>query len=1339
MRHLPKPRFKFITPLLVLGLAAPLGWVDSARAACIQSGNVIICDSSTPNPDPNGIQLGPNADNYEISVQSNNGISSGRLSAISVGSNNEIDIHGYAKNFATNEDGLYGKRANTIEGNSLNVININGGGEVLAEGTDNNATAIKIMGYANRIVNNGTIWADNNAAVWFQDTSQGNGSYVQRNIVTNNGTIGRNDTSKAVIGTSGGNGIILENNGTIQGGISLAGGNDSLIFNAGSTVIGNINAGGGSNDLTLSGTSGSSDEYEGDIANLTTITKDGEGQWTLSGAISGHTAVNVEQGTLTLTGNNTNYTGDIYINYVATRDPNNAIISYTSGMHADATLEAKARSLPTASSIHNNGILSFIDKTTDDDDGIGTYTGQIEGTGQVQMNGDGVVTLAPSSGGNTYTGGTFINNGTIAIGSDSALGDASGGLTFGTATTGGTLRTDADMTLNRTMTLNAGGGTIDTNGNSVQINQSISGAGALTKTGDGILTLNAANSYGGGTYIKEGVLVIDNENKLGASVGLNDYLTLGGNDGTKGTLRITDDVSLSDALGNISLNLGGGTIDTFNASEMTISAKITGNSTLTKTGEGTLYLSNTDNTYRYGTNITQGTVVIAGAGSLGASMNNNSLSFGSDATRGTLQLDADVDLGNRAVTLNQGGGTFDTNGNNGALSGVIIGEGPLTKDGAGTLTLTGNNTYSGATYITAGKLQIGDGGTGGSIGTGPVDIANGATLSFNRADAVAYGGTISGGTTAVIEQKGPGLLLLTGAGDTFSGDIYVGSGILGLTNNMHASNVYIGKYQDGTIGDGSLLLTGGAHLAVDNTLVIAPDAGSSGALIIGNAAGQAPTREGTLSMSGGAVQFGSGSGSIVFNHTGDYYIFDQDVPGGISGTGTIAVYNGRTLLTQNSSAYSGPVDIYGGALEGVGTVGATTSLGSIAPGLTRGNTIGTLIISGNYTGDTNAADPSAYVYIDTVLGGDSSPTDLLHITHNVSGYSWVRVNNLNGTGAQTVNGIKIIQVDGAISPGDAFKLKGDYTLLDGRSAVIGGITSYTLHQGTPAVNDGDWYLRSTGELQPAVGLYEAMPTVLAAFNNMQSMRQRTLNRNWSSFGPSGFAGEPADFSTQSGGTRFHDGKSGLWSRVDGSFATLEADSTSKMTSRYKTKYLSYTLGADIVLYRGAADNSALVLGLSTHYTTLKSDIYGIYGKDRVDSDGYGLGGSLTWYADSGFFVDGQARITWFESDVKSAVLGTLAKDNDGVAYAFGLEAGKIMTFGNFELIPQGQLIYANIDYDSIKDSYGVKTSLKDGDSLQGRLGLEAGHTHKWRSDMGDAVLKFTAPPICITNLSMNTK
>ena len=125
-----------------------------------------------------------------------------------------------------------------------------------------------------------------------------------------------------------------------------------------------------------------------------------------------------------------------------------------------------------------------------------------------------------------------INQGTLAISSDANLGAPSGGLAFG----GGTLQALASFTSNRTVTLNAGGGTVDTNGNTVTLAGTIGGPGGLTKIGAGTLALSNANTYTGATAVTAGTLIV-NGSIANSAVTVNSGATLAGT-GTVGATTI---------------------------------------------------------------------------------------------------------------------------------------------------------------------------------------------------------------------------------------------------------------------------------------------------------------------------------------------------------------------------------------------------------------------------------------------------------------------------------------------------------------------------------------------------------------------------------------------------------------------------------------------------------------------------------------------------------------------------------------------------------------------------------------------------------------------------------
>jgi fibronectin-binding autotransporter adhesin len=172
--------------------------------------------------------------------------------------------------------------------------------------------------------------------------------------------------------------------------------------------------------------------------------------------------------------------------------PANENIHFTGGV-----LEAA-----TSTTLSNPVILDLAGGIFQADAGtVSTLSGVISGPGSFTMTGAGLLTL---SGNNTYTGGTFINGGVLAIYRDANLGAAGTGVSFG----GGTLQALASFASPRAITLNAGGGTIDSNGFNLTLSGILSGPGGLTKISPGTLTLTGNNLYTGGTAINGGVLAV---------------------------------------------------------------------------------------------------------------------------------------------------------------------------------------------------------------------------------------------------------------------------------------------------------------------------------------------------------------------------------------------------------------------------------------------------------------------------------------------------------------------------------------------------------------------------------------------------------------------------------------------------------------------------------------------------------------------------------------------------------------------------------------------------------------------------------------------------------------
>ncbi|MFA5123505.1 autotransporter-associated beta strand repeat-containing protein, partial [Zavarzinia sp.] len=232
------------------------------------------------------------------------------------------------------------------------------------------------------------------------------------------------------------------------------------------------------------------------------------------------------------------------------------------------------------------------------------------------------------------------------------------------------------------------------------ISAPISGSGGIDKTDGGLLVLDGINSYAGGTRISGGTLQVSHDTALGDAAG---GLTLDG-----GILRIAGtDYTATDR--SITLGSNGGGFDIADADGVfTVDDALSGTGGLLKSGEGYLVLTGA-NSYSGGTTVSGGTLI-----------------------GDSLSLIGDI-VDNAAVAFDQ---AVD-----GVFAGRIGGVGSLIKTGTGLLVVTGSIAQTGGTTIEQGTLQIGDGGTTGSIAN---DITVHSTLAFARSDDYSFSDVISG-------------------------------------------------------------------------------------------------------------------------------------------------------------------------------------------------------------------------------------------------------------------------------------------------------------------------------------------------------------------------------------------------------------------------------------------------------------------------------------------------------------------------------------------------------------------------------------------------------------------
>ncbi|MBZ9822831.1 autotransporter-associated beta strand repeat-containing protein [Mesorhizobium sp. CA4] len=902
-------------------------------------------------------------------------------------------------------------------------------------------------------------------------------------------------------------------------------------------------------------------------------------------------------------------------------------------------------------------------------------------TGGTQLVKDDLGTLV-LSGTNSYSGGTAVNGGTVRISQDANLGAAAGGLSFD----GGTLNTTADVTSARAVTL-AGAGTFLTDAaTTTTLSGGITGAGALTKDGTGTLVLTSNAAHTGGTTIAAGTLQVGNGGALGS---------LAGNVVDNGTLAF----DRSDAI--------------------TFGGVISGTGGLNQIGTGTTILT-AANSYGGQTNVNSGTLLVNGnqAGATGLTAVAGGATLG-----GTGIIGGDVTMADGS-TLSPGGsgnsaGALTINGNltlsggtslaynfgqanapGGALNDVVNVGGNLTLDGTLNITATAGGSfgpgvyrvfnYNGSLIDNGLALTSPDYSVQTSIAN-QVNLINtaGQLLTFWDGDAGPKNNSVVDGGNGTWQVAGSGDNWTTPGGEVnapwSNGQFAVFQGTPGTVSVDNGNGpVTVNGMQfaaDGyRIQGDAITLTGGPAIinVGDGTSDSAGYKATIASDLVGNA-GLTKVDYGTLILAGNSS-----------------YVGATTVQDGTLAAGKAGAFNTTSAFTVAS----------GGTLDLAGfdqTVASLNNSGAVRLGAAAPGTV--LTVSGDYVGN------GGKILINAALDGDASATDRLVVHGNTSGTGILAVSNVGGAGAQTSEGIKIVDIDG--SSAGTFTLAGDY-VFEGDQAVVGGAYAYRLYKNgvsTPA--DGDWYLRSTlinqtGPLYaPSTPLYEAYEGVLQSFNELGTLQQRIGNRAWGE----GATPQGADVPGQGP----VDGNA-IWARIDAAHGKFEPK-TSTTGTDYDVTTWKLNAGVDGLLHESEA--GILLGGITVHYGTVSSDVSSTFGTGSISATGYGVGGTLTWLGNSGFYVDSQAQATWYDSDINSAVLGKLADGNKGFGYALSIESGqKIALRSNWSLTPQAQLSYSAVDFDTFTDRFGAIVSPGSGDSLIGRLGISADYEDQWADSAG---------------------
>ncbi|EHU5089634.1 fibronectin-binding autotransporter adhesin ShdA [Salmonella enterica] len=749
--------------------------------------------------------------------------------------------------------------------------------------------------------------------------------------------------------------------------------------------------------------------------------------------------------------------------------------------------------------IANSGVLQV---------GEGELENTLSGSGSLVKTGTGELTL---SGDNTYSGGTTIAGGTLTADHADSLGT-------GTIANSGVLK--------------VGEG---------ELENTLSGTGSLVKTGTGELTLSGDNTYSGGTTIADGVLIVANVNALG-----------GGDVDNAGTLKLDAEGEFN--LANVTTQSGATTelaksttlnvdsltqqadstlnIDLSKANESAITAdSVTLGGTLNVTGIGSVTDSWTPEAYTY-TLIDSDSAITSDFDNLTvAGMNREDVDF--------LTIDGKVDetdnthydltaslswYADRDNATTDAHGTFTLSDPDGSFNvaatltdvddtldpGSRWDGKSLTKEGAGTLILSGDNDYSGGTTINEGTLVA---ASTTALGTGLVD--NNATLVLDvDGEVSAVGGitTHSGATTqlalgtsldlgdsALIQQDGSTLNvelnsdsvqpLITGGSATLGGDLVVSDASL----QARASDA---EFQSFKLMDMDSDISGD-FTSLTMNLTDQPDYLTVTGTINPEDASEYLLTEG-LSWNATATSATPAHGTFTLGAGDSFEV--TSVLGDKTGNGdwdgkTLTKLGAGKLTLSGVNTYTGDTNVQEGTLwlAGDGTIGEVGSQQAVnvASGATFGGSNGTtvngkvinegtlvfgdseetgaiftlngdLVNMGTIASGSTSSTPGNTLYVDgnytgnggslylnTVLGDDDSATDKLVITGDASGTTDLYINGI-GDGAQTTNGIEVVDV-GGVSTSDAFVLKNE---------VNASLYTYRLYWNE---SDNDWYLASKAQ------------------------------------------------------------------------------------------------------------------------------------------------------------------------------------------------------------------------------------------------------------------------------------
>ena len=1123
------------------------------------------------------------------------------------------------------------------------------------------------------------------------------------------------------------NPVTLGGNVTVQGAnsVELSG---TILQTSNRTLTNNISGG---SSLIVSGPVVSNGSY--------TFTGAGSGLTTISGLVSATNAITYAgSGTMQLT------------------NPGNTFIGVIKATSGKLKLAPTGGSLTSANAFQSSvgGIIEFAGDP-------GNNNTLADATG---------LTNSQNMGANLFTSGTWNINSGNNIKSDFVVDGASvivnGGATrlnFTGAGAAGTVAFNMKSGSLTTATSATYGFRANCyNGSTTGASVNFSG----TQSG-GVITINSAGgttegfSLGGTSsgVISSYTMTGGTMNVLGT--GANGYISLGADAAGSGTttfnlsggrLYASSTIEGTIAGGNQLFNFTGGSLAAaaINATNLRAPGD-SSNGTFTENGTGAL-LDVTANS----TTVTGNFALLSGSVQIGTgrtltvtgALNGSSSAVISGITSGTGTLSAAPATSSTFAGIIQDG------------SGKLA----LTKSGTGTLTLTGPNTYTGTTTISAGTLQIGDSTTGNDSSIASASIVNQSALNYNIFGSQTCAGAISG--TGSVSKFGAGTLTLTGS-NSYTGATNVNGGALqigdGTSGGFSASSAVsvnsgatlaINLPNNSTFGGGITTSSGATVTALSSGTtifsnnIIGPGGfnqnGSGTTILRGN-----NSFAGITNINAGAIQLdGVYAAYLTTVNAGvdNGLLFNYNTPavGGLSGSGNVALSNGTNAVTLTVGG-NDTSTTYTGALSGSGSLTKTGA--------------GTLALAGanTYTGAT------------TITNGT------LQVNGSLAAESLVAVGaagTLAGTG--TVNG-NVTLTGGAINLGNGGTIGGTLTVTGGYWNGSGSVT------GTTTSSSGVFTIGSGANLTAAGGLSISGGTLVAS----DSTSTITGNVSYTSASSGTFGGVIAGsgnsltmnkasstlaltgLSTYTGSTFINAGTLSVSNIGNaGTPGNLGAalNSGTQSIQIKNSGVLSYTGNGEttdrnILLYDGigyimsVASNGAGALNLS-------GTVAGRYANATAGAEWFVLGGTNTGANTiSGAIIEGgwanhtsvskQGTGTWVLSgaksyqavtDVQNGILQFDSIADSGSACALGLGSAQYAILPSINKTTSSGLGTATVPYQIALGSASTSGVLQYTGSANGssnrQFGLNGNGAVSTASSAGTLSLGGTIAPVVSTNVAL---